>query len=426
MSTGRALLITALLALCIAVWEIDPRWITENDPELTTLEQSEANKNALGGSQGIAWLAAPATGLLAAATVGGHRRASASTATPAGDRARWFERNWLGAWIAWSLVGAVFSPSIARSLVFTASFAVIAFAARRLTQHRPLFTAAAMVAGLATFVVVSLVTRFLGYSSISVRSGRLTLLSLEANQFGRMASFGAFAGLYLAFTARFLPLRVAGGTAAAAALAAVAMTGSRTGFAATTLALTVLLLLFRNRTVVGVLGAAGLVAAVLLSVTNVGQSALGSLTRASNPGTGAISTLTGRTEIWPIVIDLIEERPLSGHGFGVDTLLLSPRSVEVNFIVEHAHNAVLHLLLTTGAVGTILFLVALAAAVRRAPPEARPWVAVIVTYLLVAGVAEALFRNPDITLVGLVFALTLAARAPDRTPRRLTDPLGAP
>ncbi len=320
------------------------------------------------------------------------------------------------------MVGALFSPSIARSLVFTASFAVIAFAARRLTRHRPLFTAVAMVGGLATFVIVSLGTRVLGYTSISVRSGRLTLLSLEANQFGRMASFGAFAGLYLAFTARFVPLRIAGGIAAAAALAAVAMTGSRTGFAATTLALLVLLLLFRNRTVVGVLGAAGLVAAVLLSVTNVGQSALGSLTRESNAGNGAIGTLTGRTEIWPIVVDVINEHPLSGHGFGVDTLLLSPRSVEVNFIVEHAHNAVLHLLLTTGVVGTILFLVALAAAVRRAPSEARPWVAVIITYLLVAGVAEALFRNPDITLVGVVFALALAAR----TPGRLADPLGAP
>ncbi len=423
MSTRRALVITALLALCIAVWEIDPRWITEHDPELTTLEQSEANKNALGGSQRIAWLAAPVTAVLGAATIG--TASLRVDGSPPGRRLRWYERNWIGAWVAWSVVGAMFSPSAGRSLIFTASFAVVALAARRLTCHRPRFTAAAMLAGLVTFVMVSLATRVLGYSSVSVRSGRLTMLSLEANQFGRMASFGAFAGLYLAVTARHLVVRVAGATAAAAALAAVAMTGSRTGFLATSVALLVLLLVFRNRTVVVVLGAAGLVAAVLLSVTNVGQSALGSLTRDSNAGNGAIGTLTGRTEIWPVVAEAIGEHPLSGHGFGVDTLILSPRSVQINFVVEHAHNALLHLLLTTGAVGTLLFLLALAAAVRRAPSSARPWLAVIVSYLLIAGVAEALFRNPDITLVGVVFALTLAAGSSGTSPGHSANALGA-
>lgn len=396
MTDRRALLLAALLAVCVAVWEIDPRWITENVAGLTTLEQSEVNKNALGGSQRIALWAAPLTALLAFAVFLLRAR------LPVHGN----ERDWLGAWVAWSVLGAFFGPSVLQSLVFSAAFAVVALATRTLTAYRPQFTAGAMLGALVIFVSISLMTRFLGLASFPVRSERLTLLSLEANQLSRMATMAAFGGLYLAVTASSTPVRLTGAFGGAGALAAVAMTGSRTGFAATAFAILVLVVWLRSRFVLLLLAGTGMVTAVLLAVSNVGQNALGSLLRDGTGSSEAVTSLTGRTSIWPLVLDVVREHPLTGHGLGTDTLLLSPRSVELSFVAEHTHNALLHLLLTTGVVGTGLFLAAMVAAFRRTPASGRPWLGAITAYLLIAGVTEALLRNPDITLVAVVFAVT--------------------
>lgn len=68
-----------------------------------------------------------------------------------------------------------------------------------------------------------------------------------------------------------------------------------------------------------------------------------------------IQDLTGRTNIWPIVIDMICQdyvRLLLGHGYGTADLVLSERVLWAD--VGHAHNAVLNALLETGIIGAIL------------------------------------------------------------------------
>ena len=79
---------------------------------------------------------------------------------------------------------------------------------------------------------------------------------------------------------------------------------------------------------------------------------------------GKDSSLTGRTVIWPYVIDAIRERPIFGWGFWAFWSPLNPRSFQISrevgfgFYINSAHNGILQLLLQFGIVGTgfLLFL----------------------------------------------------------------------
>ncbi len=72
------------------------------------------------------------------------------------------------------------------------------------------------------------------------------------------------------------------------------------------------------------------------------------------------STLTGRTELWPYVIDSIYERPVLGWGFAAFWLPSNPAAMEISdavgWYVTEAHNGFLQFLLDIGVVGTAFFL----------------------------------------------------------------------
>jgi exopolysaccharide production protein ExoQ len=73
-------------------------------------------------------------------------------------------------------------------------------------------------------------------------------------------------------------------------------------------------------------------------------------------------TLTGRTDLWPYVIDAVLEQPMLGWGLTAFWSPLNPRAAEVSsmvgwgFSVPEAHNGLLELLLDVGIVGTAFFL----------------------------------------------------------------------
>jgi exopolysaccharide production protein ExoQ len=73
---------------------------------------------------------------------------------------------------------------------------------------------------------------------------------------------------------------------------------------------------------------------------------------------GKDSSLTGRTVIWPYVIEAIGDRPILGWGFWAFWSPSNPRSIEISrevgfgFQLPSAHNGVLELLLQIGVVGT--------------------------------------------------------------------------
>lgn len=85
---------------------------------------------------------------------------------------------------------------------------------------------------------------------------------------------------------------------------------------------------------------------------------------------GRSSHLTGRTEIWRLVISFIAQRPILGYGYSGFWLGASPESFVVNRVmrgsVQYSHNGYLEMLLTLGAIGLLLTLVFIGTGIRRA------------------------------------------------------------
>ena len=75
---------------------------------------------------------------------------------------------------------------------------------------------------------------------------------------------------------------------------------------------------------------------------------------------GKDQTLTGRTLIWPYVIDKISEKSIIGWGFCAFWSPLNPFAVrisdEIRWIVPQAHNGMLEFLLEIGYLGTSFFM----------------------------------------------------------------------
>jgi exopolysaccharide production protein ExoQ len=81
---------------------------------------------------------------------------------------------------------------------------------------------------------------------------------------------------------------------------------------------------------------------------------------------GKDPTLTGRTEVWPYVIETIGEKPLLGWGFCAFWSLLNPVAVQIHESIQakmgftlflpNAHNAILEFLLEIGFLGTSVFI----------------------------------------------------------------------
>jgi len=85
---------------------------------------------------------------------------------------------------------------------------------------------------------------------------------------------------------------------------------------------------------------------------------------------GRESNLTGRTEIWRLVISFISQKPILGYGYSGFWLGASPESFVVNRImggpVQYSHNGYLEMLLTLGAIGLLLTLVLIGTGINRA------------------------------------------------------------
>jgi exopolysaccharide production protein ExoQ len=81
---------------------------------------------------------------------------------------------------------------------------------------------------------------------------------------------------------------------------------------------------------------------------------------------GKDPTLSGRTLIWPYVIDNISEKPVLGWGFAAFWSPLNPASIQIAdairgdswyiWLIPQAHNGMLELLLEIGFVGTSFFI----------------------------------------------------------------------
>lgn len=143
---------------------------------------------------------------------------------------------------------------------------------------------------------------------------------------------------------------------------------------------------------------------------------------------GKDPSLTGRTEIWNLSIDMIRRSPWLGYGYqafwqGIDgpsAYVLRATGVD-GFKAPHAHNGILELSLDIGLVGVTVYLLGFWSCLIKSISWARfsqrnidYWPLLFITYLSVTNISESrLMEYNDITLV-----LYLA------TAFTLTHPLG--
>ena len=181
----------------------------------------------------------------------------------------------------------------------------------------------------------------------------------------------------------------------------------------------------------GKFAALGLITGAILQMTvNINKAVV--------EGVGRDTTLTGRTEIWDKALGLVQN-PVLGAGFETfwlgDRLLAMWKAFPV-FLPNQAHNGYLEMYLNLGAVGLILFVIALGSSYRSlhgklldaisAPRIDRHelmlsvfGIAYFVAYLLY-NVTEATYK--PLTVLFLVFLAIMMRYTPQRWHRRGSQP----
>jgi O-antigen ligase len=145
-----------------------------------------------------------------------------------------------------------------------------------------------------------------------------------------------------------------------------------------------------------------------------GEDLTSSLSRNEAANPGELTTLNGRTVLWPEVVDVAAERPLVGVGLGRDRVVVGPFRAEgrVTWDAEHTHSLALQLLLTTGVPGLTLVAGAIVVLIRtawRAPlSPSRTWVLATVAVIVVDGMVEPTLRVPTFAWFALCSAAVLS------------------
>ena len=112
---------------------------------------------------------------------------------------------------------------------------------------------------------------------------------------------------------------------------------------------------------------------------------------------GRESSLTGRTEIWILVLSFIPQHPILGYGYGAFWGGASPESFVVNRVlggpVQYSHNGYLEMFLALGVMGFLLTLVFIGTGIQRAlylsrQPETELWPLVFLLYFIFHNLGE--------------------------------------
>jgi exopolysaccharide production protein ExoQ len=139
---------------------------------------------------------------------------------------------------------------------------------------------------------------------------------------------------------------------------------------------------------------------------------------------GRNATLSGRTEIWNLVLVSIGKRPLLGYGFYAFWLGLRGESarliVGTNWVFGYAHNGILEIWLQLGLAGVGLFFITLFQATRNAwtclrsgcPPGFQWYIGIIaLTMLYNVDESTVLWPIDLLSILYLVACSALAIRA---------------
>ena len=143
---------------------------------------------------------------------------------------------------------------------------------------------------------------------------------------------------------------------------------------------------------------------------------------------GRNATLSGRTEIWNLVLASIAKRPLLGYGYYSFWQGLRGESANIilgaHWMFGYAHNGILEICLQLGFVGTALFFVTLVQGIRNAwfclrngCPPAVEWYIGIIALTLVYNIDESTVLWP-IDILSLMYVVACCGLA--KTAREIT------
>lgn len=118
---------------------------------------------------------------------------------------------------------------------------------------------------------------------------------------------------------------------------------------------------------------------------------------------GKDPTFTGRTEVWDIVINKIRESWLFGFGRGNDILMIETTSSKFYFGLSEAHNGILEILLSTGMIGLLAFLIIIFIVGRKLSSYKNSIISQILAFSLfcymIVGLSESVFNRIEFWLL---------------------------
>lgn len=331
--------------------------------------------------------------------------------------------SWLAAWLVWAVVGAVLSPQPGTSMLAIAGFAACGIVAASIGRRVGLEgVVGVMSLGLTFSLALAIVAA--GFGRGGGIGDRLQLLFLEPNQLARACA------LVVVGAGTVVVHRVTGARSfdrsglvwlilGSSAVLGLILTRSRTGVAAAAVGvLAVGALQLPRRRALALL--AGLTLATAAGATIVlagaaGEDLTSSISRNEAANPSELTTLNGRTVLWPEVFDVAAETPLVGIGLGRDRIVVAPFRAEgrVTWDAEHTHSLPLQFLLTTGVPGVVLVAIGISVITLtawRAPlSPSRTWVLATIVVIVVDGIVEPALRVPTFAWFALCAAATLSA-----------------
>lgn len=124
---------------------------------------------------------------------------------------------------------------------------------------------------------------------------------------------------------------------------------------------------------------------VLLVYLGAGDELLELLSRSGS--SDEITSGTGRTRIWAVVLQLWSEQPLFGYGAGAAKYIL-PKNPLLFAAAAHAHNLFLNILFSGGVVGLFLFVYGLGIVARQAASREDHRTIALLIFFMVYGITE--------------------------------------
>jgi exopolysaccharide production protein ExoQ len=255
-----------------------------------------------------------------------------------------------------------------------------------------------------------------------VETWRLQGLFGSSNSAGMSAASGLF--LVVAFYAREPGhSRALAAIAALSALACLVLSNNRMAMFALAVSSATLFLLNRSvarRSLV-------LLTLTLFSVAFVFLFANHLLAMISRSGSwDEVMSATGRTRIWPVVIELWSHTPFMGRGFGA-ALYILPTHPDLFRAAAHAHNLYLEQLFSGGLIGLGLFACSIVITIAVAWRAKATREFSFLVFFLVYGLTEPVISGPvSFPLIMMFLAVVLILRnAHQRSPRAASDERGA-